>query len=1033
MRATGRPQEEHGHANECAATAVTTMQSNGVAAHVLLLRPAQKEGAIGSSNAVLAAGANIVDYDSPSNLVFPHSTDNNNIRPARTSSPVSNTSGLPSPAPTEDYAHSPAIGVSPRLADMDPPPRRRGRPPGAATPAAAAPVTNRSSSSNHQRQMQSTDNGRLMQTDAYGAYLPPPPRTHQQMPATHPQMPPNQQMSPYGPPPPPPSRPGSAMSILPSSPAQQMAATPNRYAPDVLQDRIETFDQNRSNRSKNSNVDNGRISLLREASYPNVDWFLLALSQIHALTAGRRHKLPEVARSVPQDSWNTLGELVCPNDMVGPNLVAFLAKFPASIETMYTDTISTSYSTYVTAAANFVRELPQKWNRLIEQCRQRGAPPLSQDLAMDLGLGSHALQAVAFRAIARMAYPQPADAGFLDLLEQLHRCDQQTFTQRGLRLPEQKDRIYPLFQTVRNGWLEYLRQKHLYDAGQQQLAPPARRGFPPFEASNCFQVALAVIAGRRAPDPPAPAAGNAPQQAGDHLQQQQQQAMLFNQQKLPHQVQPPLNMPPRSPSTPVPFQPRVNSQSPAQFNMPPRPASAQHNMPPRPPSAQSNMPPRPPSAQHNMPPRPPLTQPFMQPRMNVQSPAQLNGPFAGLPLAPMPPQQHQPGPHLVVPHESDGPRSQPTEPNPTRSALHEAHLRSPVSVPLQIGGETPQLYRYVCEWALSPRPLDKNKATTFYSFDLPQDKSNKIPKTIPSQNPGELPNRVLSEQSQTYRLRCCRLQQDGFPSESEWVTADTYWPEDLYLELNGQELETRLPLHHKKYLPIDLTKFIRPGENKIKVVIHRTRHDPRPLSVAIAVEIVGVVAHSTIIKKVNTEQVIPAAVTKAALQKRLSGTNGRGGDDDEVRATSSSVPVTLFDPFSGYKIFDTPVRGAACKHTDCFDLETFLSQCKRDKEGAPTIVDCWRCPICKRDVRPNKLVKDEWLVQVREQLARAGKLDTRIIMVEPDGSWKPKVERKTGVRSASLEAEERAQSANGGSSGAAGRKLKKVVEVIELD
>ena len=71
-----------------------------------------------------------------------------------------------------------------------------------------------------------------------------------------------------------------------------------------------------------------------------------------------------------------------------------LAKFPASVETIYTDTI--------------------------QQCRHRGAPPLSQDLVMDLGLGSQALQAVAFRAVAPMAYPQPDDAGFLDLLEQLH-------------------------------------------------------------------------------------------------------------------------------------------------------------------------------------------------------------------------------------------------------------------------------------------------------------------------------------------------------------------------------------------------------------------------------------------------------------------------------------------------------------------------------------------------------------------------------------------------------------------------------------
>jgi hypothetical protein len=100
-------------------------------------------------------------------------------------------------------------------------------------------------------------------------------------------------------------------------------------------------------------------------------------------------------------------------------------------------------------------------------------------------------------------------------------------------------------------------------------------------------------------------------------------------------------------------------------------------------------------------------------------------------------------------------------------------------------------------------------------------------------------------------------------------------------------------------------------------------------------------------------------------------------------------------------------------------------------------------------VRPQTLVEDGFLTQVREDLAVKGLLDTRAIVVEADGSWKPRVEaERSGVRSASLEREEALAVANanwdgllggggggamGSGSGGKGKGKGKVVEVIELD
>lgn len=52
-------------------------------------------------------------------------------------------------------------------------------------------------------------------------------------------------------------------------------------------------------------------------------------------------------------------------------------------------------------------------------------------------------------------------------------------------------------------------------------------------------------------------------------------------------------------------------------------------------------------------------------------------------------------------------------------------------------------------------------------------------------------------------------------------------------------------------------------------------------------------------------------------------------------------------------------------------------------------VDAWRCPICKADSRPQRLVVDGFLMAVRESLAAKNMLKTRAINVESDGSWAP--------------------------------------------
>lgn len=379
---------------------------------------------------------------------------------------------------------------------------------------------------------------------------------------------------------------------------------------------------------------------------------------------------------------------------------------------------------------------------------------------------------------------------------------------------------------------------------------------------------------------------------------------------------------------------------------------------------------------------------------------------------------------LLFPRVEDQPRAQPTNPDWTRSGLHQTHLRSPDLGPVELRTDSPPLYRYVVGFRVPPTKLKKSIPTQTFTFNMSGKAIDRIAKTDAPQTTGQAPYRRITEHSSLYRLRCAVVPKGGFPSESAWVTADNIWPEDMYFELNGKQLEIRRKLHHGRYLPIDLSSLLRVGENMLKVSRTRRKEDFRSHECALAIESVGVLSHDSIKDSVHR---IPATESLSAIKKSLAGADG---GDDELAVTSSALTIKLFDPYSGCKIFDVPVRGSNCLHRDCFDLETFLKMCKRQHSGWPTVVDCWRCPLCRGDVRPQMLVVDEFLVEVRQELGKQGLLDTRAIIVNPDGSWKPKPEEATGVRSASLEREERGSMPRPSSTTPA---PKRTIEVVELD
>lgn len=787
------------------------------------------------------------------------------------------------------------------------------------------------------------------------------------------------------------------------SPQQNMQSMSSRnhglYDVGRMQQRIDDF-FGAQGRTFNP-VDEGRKALAQEALQKE-DYFYLALSQVFCLYNSDRGSLPPQLEKVPSDSWLSLERLLGSNQALTPAVLKWFAEFPAPLHIIAASGESTFFVNQLVVIESFLTELPRCWNDMIASSTSRLAPPLTQDLVEQLYLISPVVQTTAFRAIARAFWGE--NNGGLQVVESLHQIDQHTYTyQQRRRTAAEKHAAYSIYAQIYHAWKLYCTQPERLETA-----------FVPSPAwSHFFQQ-------------PPPSMKQVSGTSGAHQQYsrgaaQQIQLMEANQRILAQQQQ---AVPGLTPTQQRDILQSNNRTIAHRHGLEPNPLNSLQyppNATPQPRPAHQHLPHILPSNSATA--TPLQGGPHMAPHMISHTPQRL---------APGFPTPGVPAPYLsrLLPPDNAFSRPLPVQPDTARVSLHQAHLRSPLPGYQKLSSGKGPLYRHVIGYALPPTRLEPVLCSQTIVVSLPEAQFDKVPITKPGMLPGEPGVRILEEGSLLYRLRCSKMPPGrGFASETSWVTADNVWADDMSFELNGKHLEARRRLHFGRYLPIDLSPYICVGNNTLNVYKLPNRRDTTVYVVAI--EMVGASSHSRIVTSTPT---ISSADSLSAIKQSLAGT---ADDDDEIAMTSSNLTIPLFDPYRADRICDTPVRGSACLHRECFDLETFLSQCKREQPGHPCVPDCWRCPICKGDVRPQTLVKDGFLMQVKQELEAKNLLNTRAIIVEADGCWKPRVEAKaSGVRSASLEREEATSAATAATANVTscgGKGKQKVVEVIELD
>jgi hypothetical protein len=331
-----------------------------------------------------------------------------------------------------------------------------------------------------------------------------------------------------------------------------------------------------------------------------------------------------------------------------------------------------------------------------------------------------------------------------------------------------------------------------------------------------------------------------------------------------------------------------------------------------------------------------------------------------------------------------------TRPNPNRLALHQAHLRDPVNRLISIdaaGEKETQLFPCLTSFVVDPTPLGQTAYVFKWQFSLSQTELNRRP-GLQSQGRGQRMLRTLMEGNQSYRLRCIKVPPSATQvSEHAWCVADTAWPFAIYIFVNGVEFYPRRKIHNGRDLPLDITHELREGVNQVSINVVRSPAEQKDLTYAMALEVLTFHSFSHV-KAVARS--LPAAESRKQICGRLA--RNQPGEDDELRIVSDDLKITLVDPFTA-RLFVVPVRGSHCEHPECFDHETFLQTRALTSGNRSPIEADWRCPICRQDARPQSLVVDGFLAEVRAELARTNHCTgARTLQIKADGSWEVKAD-----------------------------------------
>lgn len=329
-----------------------------------------------------------------------------------------------------------------------------------------------------------------------------------------------------------------------------------------------------------------------------------------------------------------------------------------------------------------------------------------------------------------------------------------------------------------------------------------------------------------------------------------------------------------------------------------------------------------------------------------------------------------------------------THPSPVESALHQAHVRSPILTAINSKGDidkTTKYFRFMWGLAEMPSRLHIQKRHVRWIFTVSKESIQLLVKNT-TEFEGRTPTRTVNIGSRFCRVRCVQVSDIGANlSESDWAVAENTWPRNVAIILNGTALEIRRKLHYGKDLPIDVSQYIQEGQNTLSIATILLPQENQAVY-AVALETLEVTTDKKIKEEILT-------IERPEAQKRII--ERASNVDPDIQIIDPSIVLDITDPYTS-SIYEVPVRGKNCRHNQCFDLDVFLQTRVSKTPGEPCGPDQFKCPLCGGDARPQSLVVDGFFEKVREELSGINRLDAKAIILQESGEWQIKEMEETG-------------------------------------
>ena len=355
----------------------------------------------------------------------------------------------------------------------------------------------------------------------------------------------------------------------------------------------------------------------------------------------------------------------------------------------------------------------------------------------------------------------------------------------------------------------------------------------------------------------------------------------------------------------------------------------------------------------------------------------------------------------VVPNISNASAAdQNTSPNPAITAVHQAHLMSPRLIPIHPNNGLNwdvKLFRYIKHVQIPGTTLSSD--LILFKWQPTLDFESVAAKAVDGFGPVGLPLRKVSAGSTVFRLRCVKIQKPVMHvTESEWVNSDHVWPKTIAIKLNGIALETRRKGHHGKDLTIDITPFVKAGQNEVEAAtLGLSRASQNQF--LIGIETVAF-AQEEYLRSMIRRRSFESAKTQ--LLARLTLT------DPDIEVLNPHLVLDITDPFTSTMI-SLPVRGDGCTHIQCFDLNVFLETRHSNDKPGPCRPETFKCPICKSDIRPGRIYIDEFFSEVQKSLASTNRTDVKEVILMETGEWTIKEPKDSDGQNETGEADDEAR------------------------